>query len=617
MNVLPILLLETSLKISNIIPMAVYTSDDGLGRKLLRVAGEERGMDKQDQSTTTNYSDGITENADHHVRSPLIRPRRPDDVSDDGGILSVCSLSDRTRRHGRSVPRREIIQPESNGGLLKYILDTLSTRSVSVMSFLLIVVFGIVLTVASNLNTDSKGFQVKPSHVFVYIMFLMTVFVVWTNIAILPQKIKYSARYDGALIPTHLLTGIGIFGTVSAICQMLLFVDFVKCNRHVKNLSAVYGIYPFFKAFFIYFQIYFFYKLSRSGIRDRKVSGGNFFIMVTLATNMCIWGGVFLNDASKDPKMKNVPWLVRYNYGVSGSDPCANATLTSPQAKRLHDIVSQLWPYIAAFSMEYVLLASGLLLHVWQSMKAPLTSQALLPQKADWTLWRLGFILGLLSMPLLFAGYITEIASEQFGTKEGVLYSIECIMYVVLAAFSWYCIVVLNRTSDLVKHARTMQLEIILLAISFIGFPVLDLCCVFASFMEIGNFPASLIAWYVLSSVAELVAVGLQFLFVKKAYEYKLPEVAGPNVRKTAKIIRQFASFALVVNFCSWAAKTYELRRKTDNLTVAEKFYGRYAWFALGHLSYPLCIFFHFHLAICFANVVSFFSQFGPLHKSS
>lgn len=597
--------------------MAVHTSDEGLGRKLLLVAGEERGMDKQD--STTNYSDGtcsIQENANHYERSPLIRPRRPDDVSDDNGISSVRSLSDPTRRYGRVVPRRETIQPESNGGLLKYIIDTLSTRSVSVMSFLLIVIFGIVLTAASNLNTDSKGFQVKPSHVFVYIMFLMTVFVVWTNIAIFPQKIKYSSGYDGALIPTHLLTGIGIFGTVSAICQMLLFVDFIKCSYHVKNLSSIYGMYPFFKSLFIYFQIYFFYKLSRSGIRDRKVSGGNFFIMVTLATNMCIWGGVFLNDASKDPKMKNVPWLIRYSYGVSGSDPCANATLTSPQAKRLHDIVLQLWPYIATFSMEYVLLASGLLLHVWQSIKTTNTSPAPLPQKADWTLWRLGFILGLLSMPFIFVAYITETNSDQLGTKGGILYCAECISYIVLAACSWYCIVLLNRTSDLVKRAKTTQLEMILLAISFIGFPALDLCCVFASFAEIGNFPPSYIAWYALSSVTELVAVGLQFLFVKKAYEYKLPEVAGPNVRKTAKIIRQFASFALVLNFSYWGGKTYELRR-TDNPTIAEIFYGRYTWFALGHLSYPLCIFFHFHLAICFANVISSFSQFGPLHKSS
>lgn len=593
--------------------MEAFTNDDGLGQTLLHVAGDKREMDKQESTSHHNKNTYSIQEDIHHGRSPLIRPRRPGDLTDDGGS-TASSLSDHTK-YGAIPIRRKTIQPDSNVGLLKYIATTLSTRSISVMLFLLIVIIGIVLTAVSNLNTDPSGIQVKPHHVLVYIMFLMTVFMVWISITILPQKTKYSSRHDGALIPRHLLTGMCMFGMACAICQMLLFVDFVKCNRHVKRLNAIYGIYPFFKSSFVYFQIYFFYNLSRSGIRDRKVPGGNFFIMVTLATNMCILGAVFITDSSMDPKIGNVGWLNHYYYGINGSDLCGNASMTSPQGKRLHDITTDLWPYISAFSMEYALLASGLLLNIWQSIKAPMTSQTPKSEQQIWTLWRLGFILGLLSLPLLFVSYISEINTEQFGNAKGVLYCFESFIYIILAALSWYCIVLLNKTSDFVKHAKTPQLLLILLGISFIGFPVLDLCCMFASFAEVGNFPASLIVWYAISSATELAAVSLQFLFVKKAYEYKLPEVAGPSVRKASKFIRQFASFALVVNFGYWAAKTYELRRKTKP-TISEKFYGRYAWFALGHLSYPLCIFFHFHLAISFADVISFFSQFGPLHKS-
>ena len=601
--------------------MEASNGDDSYDKKLLfNVAGEKRELDKRCDSNS-NESSNITSSTQekdiHHERSPLIRPHRQGDLTDNSGS-SVTSLTDRSRRYG-AVPRKKTVQPGSNGGLLKYmhVAATLSTRSVSVMSFLLIVVFGIVLTAASNLNTDPNGIQVKPYHVLVYIMLLMTVFVVWVSICILPQKLKYSSRHDSALIPRHLLTGIAIFGIGSTIPQILIFMDFVKCSCHVKIFSPIYGIYPFFKIFFVYFQIYFFYKLSRSGIRDRKMPGGNFFIMVTLATNMCIWGQVFLTDASSDPRMQSVVWLNHYYYGINGVDLCANATITSSYAQKFHATIGNLRPYFCAFSMEYALLATGFLLHIWQSIKEPMVSQAALSEQQNWTLWRLGLILGLFLIPFLFVAYMHERNSERFSTGKGGLYGFLCLLNILLAACSWYCIVLLNRTSDLVKNAKTTQLEAILLAISFIGFPVHDLCCMFASFMEIGNFPASLIAWYALSAVAELVAVSLQFLFVKKAYECKLPKVAGPNERKAAKIIRQFASFALVLNFCYWGSKTYELRKKSTDPTVAETFYGKYAWFALSRLSYPLCIFFHFHLAICFAEVISIFSQFGPLYKSS
>lgn len=597
--------------------MDSFGSDDESGQQLTLVASgnhrELAGLESMSGDTDhESFSPDLNQSTSHE-RSPLIRPRRPSDIITEE-VSSLHSTSITQRRYG-TVPRKNHVRLESNIGLLKNLTATLSLRPVSVMVFLLIVVIGITLNAAANLNTDNNAVNVEPRHVLVYTMFLMTVFVLWINISILPQKFQYSGNHGGALIPSHLLTGIGIFGMFCAVTQMLVFIDFAKCSRHVENLSAIYGMHPFFKTTFVYFQIYFFYKLSRGGICDQKVPGGNLFIMITLATNMCIWGVAFLNDASNDPKMKDVKWLNHYHYGINGSDPCANTSITSPQAKQLHDIILQLQPYIAAFAMEYALLASGLLLHVWYSLKTPSTSQAHAADKVNWTLWRLGFILGLLSIPFLFVAYVGETTREKVDTAHGVLYGFEFLIYVVLAALSRYCTVLLKKSSNFIKCKQSMPLEVTLLGISIIGFPVLDLSRGLAAIAESKNMPLSLILCYGLSSVAELVAVGVQFLFIIIAYQYKLPGVAGPKVRKSARFIRQFASFSLVVNFGYWAAKTYELRGSSTR-SVAEKFYGKYTWFGLSHFCYPLCIFFHFHLAICYANVIAHFSRFGPIHKS-
>ena len=601
--------------------MDAHTSDELSGKKLVEVVagGERTGLDNPGSipSDDTSGTNQIKHRQPATERTQLIRPRRPTDPTDDD-ITSNDDVTFPRLVYGSVTSKQtQPTEMQDHSNLVDKILKKLSQPSGSMMSLLLIVVVDVVLVLAANLNTDNRGLQVKPHHVLVYLMVLIFIFIAWTCYAVIPQKLHYSRRYEGTLIPSHLLTGVGIFGTLTAISQVLLFLDFIKCRHHVSSLSNVFGVYPIFKITFIYVQIYFFYKFSRDGVRHSNLPGGIFFVMFTLATNLCIWVSVFFSDVSADPKLRDVSWLNHYYYGVEKHNLCANESLTSQTSRDLHAIVASLSPYISTFSMEYALLASGLLLHIWRIIKKPIPK---LPKskKQSWTLWRVGFIFGLLTIPVVFVAYMREESGMKFTGPKVTIYVLKAGFFVTLMLLCWSCIKSVDQKSGFIKKNKSMKLEVILLGITgFLGFPPYDLACTFSAICEWGNYPVIELIWYGISVLCEFFQNCVQFYFIKKVYQFRLPEVAGNKVMNVASFVRQCASFALVMNIAYWAAKTYDLRHTPADPSIAEKFFGKYTWFALTHFSFPLCLFFYFHIAICYANIVASFSQFGPLSSNT
>ena len=605
--------------------MDARASDELSGKRLIEVVagGDSTGLDNPGSIPTSDGNDPPSTNQIKHrqpatERTQLIRPRRPTDQTDDDTTSHDDNTSLPRLVYGSIIPRQtEPAETQTRLNPVEKILKMLSQPTLSVMSLLLILVADIVLVLAANINTDKKGLQVKPHHVLIYLMVLIFVFIAWTCFAVVPQKLHYSRRYEGTLIPSHLLTGLAIFGTVSAVAQVLVFLDFIKCRSHVDSLSNVFGVYPIFKIAFIYFQIYFFYKFSRDGVRHSNIPGGVFFVMFTLATNLCIWVSVFFNDLSADPRLKHVVWLNHYYFGVEKYNLCANENKTSAASRDLHALVTSLLPYISTFSMEYALLASGLLLHIWRIIKKPIPK---LPKskKQPWTLWRVGFISGLLAIPIIFVAYMKEEATLKLTAPKMTISALKAGLFVTLLILCFMCIKSVEQKSGFIKKNKPMKLEVILLGITgFLGFPAYDLASIFAVVCEWGNYPAIELIWFGICSLCELFSICVQFFFIKKVYQYRLPEVSGNKVMGIARFVRQYASLALVMNIAHWAVKTYELRHTSADQSIAEKFFGKYTWFAVSHFSFPLCLFFYFHIAICYANVVASFSQFGPLWSST
>ena len=598
-----------------------HSSDELSGKKLVDVAAA--GASKaDDDSNDVPGTNGFEQHQTTNERSPLIRPRRPTDLSDEIFSKANSSAGSMGLRNG-SVPSRQTssVQLEPKGTLeaLSLCFSKISSKPINcVMSLLLVIVIDLVLVFAANLKTDHSGVEIKPQHVLVYLMILISVFVAWMLYAVIPKKLQHSKNHGGTLIPSHLLTGVGIFGTASALTQIILFVDFIKCSKYVHDLSYIYVVYYIFKIIFIYFQMYFFYKLSRDGIDHSTLPHGPFFVMVTLATNLCIWVSVFFNDVSSSPKLRQITWLKHYYYGVAKHDLCANESLTGQGSRDLHAFIDSIIPYISTFSMEYALLASGLLLHIWLVIKKNRIPKKLKPMKQPWTPWRIGFIIGLLSIPIIFVAYMREQAKLKLTAPKVTLYILKAAFFVALMFCCFHCIKLVSEKRGFLKKNKPIKLEVILLGISgFLGFPAFDLACSFAAVCELKHLPVLEVIWYGICYMCELFSICVQFFFVKKAYQYKLPKFGNKKVEVAAKYVRQYVSFALVINIAYWAAKTYELRRNSDSASIAETFFGKYTWFALSHFSLPLCIFFYFHLAICYANIVSSFSQFGPLWQKS
>lgn len=494
-----------------------------------------------------------------------------------------------------------------------------TVRYLSVVLFLLLLVLGITLVISSNIRSDRHGMEITPRDVNCYTIVLIAVFIIWLACDKWGNR-KCSETVDkesGSLIPSHLLNGLAMFGVGSSVCQVVTVLDFVKCQRHVGKLDLSCLVYPFFEMAFMFSQIYVFYTLSRN--RERKMLFGNAFTMFTLAVNLTIWAIYFFAGAVNTSALKSERWLTHYYYGWPDHDLCAT-NVTGQHSRELHQFRSDMKPFMYTLAMEYSLLASALLLHLWLGIGTCDAGEYGATNRKNWQFFRAGFILGLFCLPLL--GMMAVNASVDSDHRRiMIVFWTELVLLILLFICSYYGFKQLKSsyTLDLKpvgdvernfgtqppSRSKPIRVDIILLCISWLGFLVVDLFTIFASCEKIfKNYDGSALGVGI-TSLFELLSTGMLTVFVVEAYSRRLPATWERSENTAAAKIRQIGSFSMIVSFGFWAMRTYTFRSKYTFDFVGSDYFGEVYWFVITQLSVPLCTFFHFHSGVCLAEVIA------------
>ena len=473
-------------------------------------------------------------------------------------------------------------------------------RFCGVVLFLVFLVVGLTLLVSVHVKSDVTAHEIKPKHFHYYKIALIVIF-----IACLIFKCRHSCNGGVSdedfepLIPSHLLTGLAVFGIVYSTLEVVSMIDFVKCSRNVTSLDRSYVASAVLEIVFVFCQIYIFYSLSRR--RKQILWFGNLFTMFTLATNLTLWAGYFCAGAVDHPDLTNVTWLRRYYYGLE-KDMCGFNN-TGNNSRKLHvEVMPEIKPYQYTFAMEYSLLASALLLHVWLEIATPSAGEFDASNK-KWKVWRFGFILGLFSLPLMGCMGVYSTARHTLSNS-AYLFTIQCIVMIpilfVSSAGLWLLRKYYTRRRT---DTKVLKVDIILLCFSALGFVILDLFTAFASLLEVLKTYDKPFLVMGVTLFGELVCISVLTVFVFASYFYQMR--SGDDGILAAKYVRQIASFCITVNFGFWAIRTYTFRSKYYFDLVGHQYFGQTAWFVITQVSTPMIIFYHFHCAVCLTGIIA------------
>ena len=556
------------------------------------------------------------------------------DLTEDQASSNDVESSARPADSSKNHQRNNSIETEGHGETTsgsfsqETILGTneQNTPTEKSQSFSLFVVFflpwtaGLALIVGVHVNSDVTAFEISPKVFHYYIVALIIVFMAWQlygkrcfidafcKRCFMAIFCKICFKYEGLrneeteegenrsfepLIDIHLLNGIAFFGVANSVFQVSSFLDIVKCSKRIPGLDVSYILVALMEMLFVYCQIYLFYRLSRE--RKQKIWFGNHCTMFTLAVNLTIWAGYFSASAVNHPDMKNVGWLRRYYYGLE-EDLCATLNNTDSGSRKLHDIVRHMVNYKFTFAMEYSLLASALLLRIWRADKSKKTSDEG-GTNGKWVIMRFGFIAGLFSLPMIGCVAVYSTVKYSFANIT-VLYVFKFVLFLlilVLSCLGWYYIKK-HYTRD--KEAKVLNVDIILLCLSSFGFLILDIFMMFAAIVEYQR-------KYILIGIAsfvELVTVAVLTSFIVASYIHKVRQT--PAHANAANKIRQISSCCLIVSFGFWAMRTYTFRSDRYFDYLGWKYF-KTTWFAITQFATPLCIFYHFHCAVCLSAMIA------------
>ena len=427
-----------------------------------------------------------------------------------------------------------------------------STRRFMSMVYLAIVLLlGVVFLVAGKVDTDTSAVRFNENQVYRYLTAMLLFSIVWMSILIfselipacvrkrVPARIStWLAKHEEPakqLIPTRLLVGILFFGLGSSFMTMVEFLEYLP-GYDCPTGDATMPCYYFVRTVFIYTQLYFFYKLS-SGSK-KMLFFSHMLATHLIAVNLATWIVTFVDDSadelyedSHDANASESPGLdifMARRWGI-GINHTAKRNHTNPCDKRTEDLKSTaetMEPYLYTFTMEYCLLSAGLLLNVWLSLRrGPVpeettgahegeaassddggeTSLAFAsPPDTDWeqveshesikevgTLWRFGFIFGLVYVPA-FAAIIFNImfTDEDPGTTEN---KEDNLIYVGFQFFFFFSILVASifGSRQLEKQEKKREDEIhgkvdfYLLGGALVGVFFLDMFIIIASICEV------------------------------------------------------------------------------------------------------------------------------------
>ena len=514
---------------------------------------------------------------------------------------------------------------------------------------------GVVFNLSQWLQDDSKADSgVTTDHIDGFLITCICPALLWICYIFCKQSDRKTVDFITPSPHSHrpLMAGAYVFGAGSCVMDLLHITFYIECS---SNLSSLF--FSIFKAVFIFAQILFLRKFATATLH--KSPSIRLVLFHILGTNVCLWfRALFSHSKSIFSTHKTLEDL---------STREENACFAN------HYSMKKIWeasePYLYPFTMEYSLIAGGILYTMWSEMRdldpdpqdiyiydelsdfnttsdnlserlekfehdhGYGTCEAATPSRDSVSSGRFSSRFSLnrvMSNSSICQSCVENqdslrlqaIPSSDPGLLIGLLFSIVLLLAVGLL---WV-------DHDYLNALKFYYLyQIVLLVFMCVACWVVLRCLMNQKF-----------SWYPFGADDTLLIVSFtgMFLYAGLCLTAAIAEIRNhryasdfslakstlilfqamlqatalikalrfrPLKELGANIIRQGTLFLLTTNVALWAQDSFFEMRNFATTPVQTVFYGETSWRAITTLAYPLCIFFRFHSAACLFEVWSCF----------
>ncbi|OQV16327.1 hypothetical protein BV898_09474, partial [Hypsibius exemplaris] len=435
-----------------------------------------------------------------------------------------------------------------------------------------------------------------------------------------------------------------LFGIGSMLYSCLEFGQYFELQESSDACGDVLAVVtPGFRFLFCFVQLYFIFTNFR--IRtDRFTSLSRFGLMHMMATNVCIWLSVLVEETKHELQGATMELQLFRPNGFLGSfidgitndsaesiaqvattqsfqsgifnNELRNSTYADASSCRsrttVGNVLQQASPFLYPCIVEHSLICAALTYVMWSRLKRPEDDRngmiASLPHRkrqqytVDCHGATRGLFIGILmslmtiiSMTLFFV-WIYIWHKDYYSLSVFQAYVVETILYTT-TLFSVFiaCCRIRSLKFD---YQEGSKLDDVLLIISQMGVYVFPTFILISAHHTISqNISREEIAGLV-STLLEVFQSTAQTLFLLDATRRR-PSKARHIEEKPG---REFVTFLLVCNFNLWAIDSMEAWRQ-QLYPQQLRFYGTWTWTLITHISMPLTIFYRFHSSVCLSEV--------------
>uniref|UniRef100_A0A182MBX3 Otopetrin n=1 Tax=Anopheles culicifacies TaxID=139723 RepID=A0A182MBX3_9DIPT len=544
----------------------------------------------------------------------------------------VSTKTDELNRENRKLQRDRILARNQLGTAL------------SALYAKLLIIMGVTLPVTELVASAAPANFHQPFYLYLYgvsILFCTYLYVArWrrqTHLEFLsqcPEGGRKSSATATVSASTHsgsfyLRIGAIAFGIGSLVYSALDFGQYFELDADDDGCrNFLVALMPAARMLLCVVQMQFIIVSGKDFGLDRHAFASRFGLMHMLATNVCEWLYVLVEEAkheivhldhSLQANRTDHAWSVTAgttdNAAGSKQQPLTGVHCRSTNI--MSTLVQNVAPFLFPCTIEYSLICALTLYELWSALNRT-TDPTRKPTPTDRTVT--GRPANRLSIDCssaqrgLFGGIVTLVLTlivlimyfvlrkerhlQRAATLEIVVYEIALysvtLVAVVVAMVRMRDLRVVTQRSVRVGNPAALPIDCHLLLVTQTGIYIYGVFSIIGTYHTHGQ----LLHWAVLSEVLALAQTSLQTLFVLSTW-WRRCKGARQNRTKPG---REIVTFLLVANLAAWMVNSL-VKSNASFRPLVMGFYGAAAWAIIAHISMPLAIFYRFHSTICLFEI--------------
>lgn len=512
-------------------------------------------------------------------------------------------------------------------------------RIASVVYLICLTTAGIVMNITAWLQKDSDVVGITTDHIDGFLITCICPSLIWIIYIFCKQNDRHTVDFLRYFPHCHrpLLAGAYVFGAGSSVADILHISFHAHCSHNIASL-----VFSVFKAVFILTQVLFLRKFASATLHKSQYI--RLVLFHILGTNICIWFRALFTHARLLLKGS----AVHNSWCGSDAIPMSKISIASE-------------PYLYPFTMEYSLIAGGILYTLWSELRdlhpdpqdiyiydemqdsgdngklikhGHITSSnfdrtyvsrsfsqlSISSRESTQSICRTcnendesheimddyrpssdpGFLLGILLSMLLYISIACLWIDKNSLHALRFYYLFQITLHSVVLVCLWIILMALQHQKP-VWYAYNS--DDILLVISFAGVLLYSGLSLTAAITELHTF--GVITIYLLVRCAlVLVESMLQVTAIVKSLRFR-----PPAKRLQSDIVRQCSLFLLTTNVALWGRDSFFEIHDIKTIPVQPRLFGDKTWGVMTTIAHPLNVFFRFHSAACLYEIWNAFKN--------